>query len=73
MCLGALGEIKCGIWFFWIGNALAKSGEAAKAASVAKVSPATKVASEGSAVTHLDEQLSTTEMELRMKLLRENR
>ncbi|KAH7545455.1 hypothetical protein FEM48_Zijuj01G0095700 [Ziziphus jujuba var. spinosa] len=56
----------------FVGNALAKSGEAAKAASVAKVSPATKVASEGSAVTHLDEQLSTTEMELRMKLLREN-
>lgn len=58
---------------FWIGNALAKSGDAAKAASEAKVSTATKVASEGSSVTLLDEQLSTDEMELRMKLLRENR
>lgn len=44
-----------------------KSGEAAKAASPAKV------ASEGSAVSFPDEQLSTSEMELRMKLLRDDR
>ena len=44
-----------------------KSGEAAKAAA------STKVASEGSAVSFPDEQLSTSEMELRMKLLRDDR
>lgn len=50
----------------FVGNALVKSGEAAKAASSAKV------ASEGSAVSFPDEQLSTSEMELRMKLLRDD-
>ncbi|KAF3453256.1 hypothetical protein FNV43_RR03696 [Rhamnella rubrinervis] len=56
----------------FVGNALAKCGEAAKAAPVEKVSSASKAACEQSAVPFSDEQLSTTEMELRMKLLREN-
>ncbi|XP_024018724.1 general transcription and DNA repair factor IIH subunit TFB1-1 isoform X2 [Morus notabilis] len=56
----------------FVGNALAKSGEAAKAASTAKVTSSTKVASEKSAVSFPDEQLSTAEMELRMNLLRED-
>lgn len=52
---------------FVLGNALAKSGEAAKGASVAKAAP------EKSTVTFPNEQLSAAEMELRIKLLREDR
>ncbi|BBG96235.1 BSD domain BTF2-like transcription factor [Prunus dulcis] len=51
----------------FVGNALAKSGEAAKASSAAKTT------SEKSGVTLPDEQLSTAEMQLRMKLLQEDR
>ncbi|XP_034200066.1 general transcription and DNA repair factor IIH subunit TFB1-3-like isoform X1 [Prunus dulcis] len=50
----------------FVGNALAKSGEAAKASSAAKTT------SEKSGVTLPDEQLSTAEMQLRMKLLQED-
>ena len=54
-------------FLFCIGNSLARSGEAAKVASAAKVAP------EKPAVTFPDEQLSTAEMEHRMKLLRDDR
>lgn len=50
----------------FVGNYLAKTGEAAKTAS------APKVASERSAVTFPDEQLSTADLELRIMLLRED-
>lgn len=56
----------------FVGNALAKSGEAAKASSAAKPTSAAKTTSEKSGVTLPDEQLSTTEMQLRMKLLQED-
>ncbi|KAL5577746.1 hypothetical protein UlMin_019445 [Ulmus minor] len=50
----------------FVGHVLAKSGEAAKAA------PVTKASSDKPAVTLPDEQLSTAEMQLRIKLLRED-
>ncbi|ONI36403.1 hypothetical protein PRUPE_1G583500 [Prunus persica] len=56
----------------FVGNALAKSGEAAKASSAAKPTSAAKTTSEKSGVTLPDEQLSTAEMQLRMKLLQED-
>ena len=65
--LTSLDFILCEIILSCIGNSLAKVGEAAKAVS------APKVASERSAVTFPDEQLSTADLELRMKLLREDR
>ncbi|KAE8098912.1 hypothetical protein FH972_016940 [Carpinus fangiana] len=52
----------------FVANALAKSGEAAKV----KSREAVIATSDRSAVTYSDEQLSTAEMELRIKLLREN-
>lgn len=61
MLPGALVDLEYLHMVFLIGNALAKSGEAVKSAP------------EQSAVPFPDEQLSTSEMELRMKLLRENR
>ena len=61
----------------WTGNALAKSGDTTKAKSgdtaKAKSGEAVKATSDKSTVTYPDEQLSSAEMELRMKLLRENR
>ncbi|XP_050246191.1 general transcription and DNA repair factor IIH subunit TFB1-1-like isoform X1 [Quercus robur] len=61
----------------FVGNALTKSGDAAKAKSgdtaKAKSGEAVKAASDRSTVTYPDEQLiSSAEMELRIKLLREN-
>jgi hypothetical protein len=53
----------------WTANTLAKSGEAAKV----KSREAVIATSDKTAVTYSDEQLSTAEMELRIKLLRENR
>ncbi|KAF4349495.1 hypothetical protein CsatB_013259 [Cannabis sativa] len=50
----------------FVGNCLAKAAEAAKVVS------APKVASDKVAVTFSDEQLSTADLELRMKLLRED-
>lgn len=62
----------------FVGNALAKSGDAAKAKSgdtaKTKSGEAVKTTSDRSTVTYPDEQLiSSEEMELRIKLLRENR
>uniref|UniRef100_A0A2N9FM47 BSD domain-containing protein n=1 Tax=Fagus sylvatica TaxID=28930 RepID=A0A2N9FM47_FAGSY len=60
----------------FVGNALAKSGDTTKAKSgdtaKAKSGEAVKATSDKSTVTYPDEQLSSAEMELRMKLLREN-
>lgn len=66
------------VWSLWTGNALTKSGDAAKAkpGDTAKVKSveAVKATSDRSTVTNPDEQLiSSAEMELRIKLLRENR
>lgn len=60
----------------FVGNALAKSGDTTKAKSgdtaKTKSGEAVKATSDKSTVTYPDEQLSSAEMELRMKLLREN-
>lgn len=53
----------------WTANALAKHGEAAEL----NYGDGVVAASDRAAVTSPDEQLSTAEMELRIKFLQENR